>query len=78
MGKSISIPTVVVTIVLLVILQSFVFSYTQYLHHRAALKVVDPHVKYGYFHHIGIVTIPLIKYRLQSRFKSHKLVIKNK
>lgn len=38
--------------------------YVQYLKHKAPLKAVDPNVKYGFFHHVQIVTIPLIRYRL--------------
>ena len=64
------------TIVPLVILfVLFAVSYVQYLRHRAPLKAIDPSVHYGYFHHISIVTIPMLKYRFQAKFKPSKPVI---
>lgn len=39
----------------------------QYHKHKAPLKIVDPNVQYGFFHHIKIVTIPVIKYRLSKK-----------
>ena len=41
----------------------------QYRRHRAPLKAVDPSISYSFGHHIAIVTIPMIRYRLQAKFK---------
>jgi hypothetical protein len=35
-----------------------------YVRHKRPLQLADPSVKYGFWHHIRVVTIPLFSYRL--------------
>lgn len=35
-----------------------------YSRHKRPLKAVDPNVKYTFWHHIKVVTIPLMSYRI--------------
>lgn len=46
--------------------------YAQYRKHKAPLKVIDPKVNYGFFHHIGLVTIPTVRYRVSAKLKRSK------
>ncbi len=52
----------------------FISSYSDYLRHRRPLIEVDPLVHYSYFHHLFVVTVPRLRYRLQSRLprRQHK------
>ncbi len=35
-----------------------------YTRHKRPLKEIDPQVKYTFWHHIKVVTIPLLSYRV--------------
>lgn len=35
-----------------------------YSRHKRPLKEIDPNVKYTFWHHIKVVTIPLLSYRI--------------
>ena len=45
-------------------LGSFAFVYYDYRRHKAPLKTIDPAVHYTLGHHIKVVTLPILKYRL--------------
>lgn len=38
--------------------------YIDYRRHKKPLKKVDPKIKYSFWHHLHVVSFPLIKYRL--------------
>lgn len=48
-----------------VILLAIALIYRDYLRHRKPLQNIDPDVRYTFAHHVKIVTLPLLKYRLQ-------------
>ncbi len=49
----------------------FVLLYRDYRKHKAPLKAVDPFVKYSFLHHVRLVSLPLMKYRLSFQIE-HK------
>jgi hypothetical protein len=40
------------------------YLYWDFRRHRSPLAAIDPNVSYTFWHHISVVTIPLVKYRL--------------
>ena len=54
------------TLLIGIILSSFVYSFWDYRRHKQPLVEVDADAKhtYSYLHHIRVVTIPMIKYRI--------------
>ncbi len=70
-----SVPIIsIILIVLAALLLAWliVFMIADYFRHRAPLKQADPEVRYSFGHHLKVVTIPLIKYRIG--FKIEKVV----
>ena len=53
-----------VTLLLGLLIGSSAYVYYDYRRHKRPLSEVDPYVRYTLRHHIKIVTIPLLKYRL--------------
>ena len=53
------------TLLLGLILGSLTFAYVDYRKHKGTLQSIDPTVRYTFAHHVKVVTIPLLKYRLQ-------------
>lgn len=64
---SISIIFIVLATLLLAGLIVYVIS--DYFHHRSPLKQADPEVRYSFGHHLKVVTIPLIRYRVGIRIE---------
>ncbi len=50
-------------------LSLLVYLYRDYRRHKKPLTDVDPHVSYGLAHHVKVVTIPLISYRVRLSFE---------
>jgi len=46
------------------LLGSLSYIYFDFLRHRKPLKEQDPGVRYSFAHHLKVVTIPLLKYRV--------------
>ena len=40
------------------------FAHIDFEKHKKPLQEIDPNVNYTYFHHLKVVTIPLLKYRV--------------
>lgn len=53
------------TLLACLLLGSLAFAYRDYRKHRAPLKAIDPHASYSFAHHIKVVTVPLLKYRMR-------------
>lgn len=53
----------VVVVVSLSLLLAYV--YRDYRRHKKPLETVDPHVAYSLAHHVRVVTIPILKYRVR-------------
>ena len=64
--NSILIILVILAIILLVV--PFLVLLRQYHKHKAPLKAIDPNVRYGLWHHVQIVTLPMMRYRLAAKF----------
>ncbi len=69
--NSVLILLVILGIILLVV--PFLMLLRQYHKHKAPLKAIDPNVRYGLWHHVQIVTLPMMRYRLAAKFKSKKV-----
>jgi hypothetical protein len=48
----------------LFILGTIAWLYRDYRRHKKPLKSLDPKVKYSFWHHLHVVSLPVIKYRL--------------
>ena len=66
-----------VAILVIVVLLPFFALLRQYAKHKAPLKAIDPSVKYGLWHHMQIVTFPMMRYRIASKFNKTKKVSAN-
>lgn len=51
----------------LLILGVLTYSYLDYRRHRRPLIDADPKAKYSFWHHLHVVSLPLIRYRLSIR-----------
>lgn len=60
------------TILAGIILGSSAFIYYDYRRHKKPLVAEDSHVRYTLLHHVKVVTIPLLKYRLSFQFESRE------
>jgi len=52
------------TLLLGFIIASLAFVYVDYRKHKKPLKAIDPNVRYTFMHHVKVVSIPLLRYRL--------------
>ena len=52
-------------ILLSVFIASFAYVYIDYRKHKKPLLLADPKVHYGFGHHVSVVTIPLLRYRIR-------------
>ena len=43
----------------------FVYLRVDYRRHKKPLVMIDPNVKYTFWHHVRIVTIPIFSYRIR-------------
>lgn len=43
----------------------YIYVYMDYRRHKKPLTTVDPHVSYGLIHHVRVVTLPILKYRIK-------------
>jgi heme/copper-type cytochrome/quinol oxidase subunit 2 len=43
----------------------FVYLRIDYRRHKKPLTLIDPSVKYTFWHHVRVVTIPLFSYRIR-------------
>lgn len=59
---------IVVIVAALLIVVPFIGLLRQYHKHKAPLKAIDPNVRYGLWHHVQIVTLPMMRYRLAAKF----------
>ncbi len=48
----------------LIVLGTILYVFIDYQNHKSPLKQADPRIRYGLMHHVKVVTIPLLKYRL--------------
>ncbi len=48
----------------LFLIAAVIYSYYDYRRHKQPLLEVDPNANYSYFHHLKVVSIPLVRYRL--------------
>ena len=53
------------TMLLGLMLGSLAYAYVDYRKHKGPLQAIDTTVRYTFAHHVKVVTIPLLKYRLQ-------------
>ncbi len=40
------------------------YTYIDYRRHKRPLRIADPHVHYSFWHHLQVVSIPVLRYRL--------------
>ncbi len=45
------------------------YIYHDYRRHKRPLLQADPHVNYSVIHHVRMVTIPMLKYRISFKFE---------
>lgn len=64
-------PYVMLLIILLVAVISIILvcTFLDYGRHRRPLVEADPNIRYTLGHHVRVVTIPLLRYRLHIRFE---------
>lgn len=48
----------------LFLIAAVIYSFYDYRRHKQPLLAVDPNANYSYFHHIKVVSVPLVRYRL--------------
>lgn len=65
-SSAVSTGVIIVTAILVAIPLIIVVAYLRfdYLRHKRPLQEIDPNVKYTFWHHVRVVTIPLLSYRV--------------
>lgn len=56
--------TTIIIFIGILMIELTIWAYVDYRHHKRPLQTIDPNVKYSFWHHLHVVSLPLIKYRL--------------
>lgn len=57
--------TIPATLLLGIIFGSLTYMYLDYRKHKRPLRAIDPNVKYTFIHHIKVVSVPTLQYRVK-------------
>lgn len=71
-GLSINVLTLTAVVIAFFLLLIVVWVKLDYGRHKRPLQEIDPNVRYTFWHHIKVVTIPLLSYRITFMIQKKK------
>lgn len=71
--RTVSSGVIIITGIIVAFIVGALAMYTRidFKRHKEPLKQIDPNVRYTYAHHIKVVTIPLLRYRISLFLDKH-------